>query len=378
MILNEKVFQRNVTISCQLSITFSIDIKTCVGKMEFLSEINWKRGQPIHEIEKNLIVYLLGANFTPKEIAFAISRDTKCINKWIDRYQRTGMMNKVPNPGRPKLTTTEDEFNILFAAVENPFRKLNDIKEYLGTYLSKTTISRRLRESKYYACVARAKEFLSPGHRAYRLQFAEQYINFDQWNRTLFVDESTFQTGSAVRTLVRRPLRSPFDERYLKTVANSGRQSISVFRIMSAQGLGSLIRIDGRFDSERYLEILDNIVLPYIEDEFEDGNIFYYQNNSPIHRSRVVRDWFNRNFTPGQLIATPAKSPDINLIENAWGRQKIKVSETGIYADENDLWLAISDAWLDMQDNYNCQRLVNSIPNRLQNIIDSNGGHTKY
>ena len=89
----------------------------------------------------------------------------------------------MPNPGRPKLTTTEDEFNILFAAVENPFRKLND--------LSKTTIS-RLRENKYYACVARAKEFLSPGHRAYRLQFAEQYINFDKWDRTLFVDESTF------------------------------------------------------------------------------------------------------------------------------------------------------------------------------------------
>ncbi len=125
-------------------------------------------------------------------------------------------------------------------------------------------------------------------------------------------------------------------------------------------------------------EILDNIILPYIEDEFEDGNIFYYQNNSPIHRSRVVRDQFNQNFTPQQLIATPAKSPDINPIENAWGRQKIKVSEIGIYADESELWLAISEAWLDMQDNCNCQRLVNFITNRLQNIIDSNGGHTKY
>jgi hypothetical protein len=58
-------------------------------------------------------------------------------------------------------------------AVEKPFHKMNDIKEYLRTHLSKTTISRRLRESKYYAYVARAKEFLSPEHRAYRLQFAE-------------------------------------------------------------------------------------------------------------------------------------------------------------------------------------------------------------
>jgi hypothetical protein len=59
MILKEKVFRRNATISCELLITFSSDIKTCVGKMEFLSEINWKRGQLIHEIEKNLIVYFL-------------------------------------------------------------------------------------------------------------------------------------------------------------------------------------------------------------------------------------------------------------------------------------------------------------------------------
>jgi hypothetical protein len=78
------------------------------------------------------------------------------------------------------------------------------------------TISRRLRENKYYACVVRAKEFLSPGHRAYRLQFAEQHINFDQWDRTLFSDESTHQTRSVVRTLVHRPLRSSFDVRYLK------------------------------------------------------------------------------------------------------------------------------------------------------------------
>jgi hypothetical protein len=63
-----------------------------------------------------------------------------------------------------------------------------------------------------------------------------------------------------------------------------------MFGIMSAQGLGPLIKIDGSFDSERYLEILDNTVLPYIEDEFEDGNILYYEDNSPIHRSRVLRE----------------------------------------------------------------------------------------
>jgi hypothetical protein len=44
----------------------------------------------------------------------------------------------------------------------------------------------------------------------------------------------------------------------------------------------------------------------------------------------VVREWFNRNFTTEQLIATPAKSPHINLIENAWAQQKIKVFEADL------------------------------------------------
>ncbi len=54
----------------------------------------------------------------------------KLHKKWIDRYQRTGVMNK-----------------------------LNDVKECLDTYVSVKTISRGLRENKYYACVARDKEF---------------------------------------------------------------------------------------------------------------------------------------------------------------------------------------------------------------------------
>ncbi len=152
-----------------------------------------------------------------------------------------------------------------------------------------------MRENKFYACVARKKESLSAGHRALRLHFAEEYINFDQWDRTIFVDESCFRTGSAVRTLVRRPLRTPFDEHYVKTI---GRSPVSVFGIMHANGLGLLIRIDGRFDSERYIDILDDVVMPYVEEEFINDNFFYYQDNSPIHRANIVRDWFYRNFTP--------------------------------------------------------------------------------
>ncbi len=68
------------------------------------------------------------------------------------------------------------------------------------------------------------------------------------------------------------------------------------------------------------MEILDNIVLSYIEDQFPNDHIFHYQDNSSIHRSRVATHWFEQNFNPSQLIRVHAlpKSFDINPIENVW------------------------------------------------------------
>ncbi len=84
-------------------------------------------------------------------------------------------------------------------------------------------------------------------------------------------------------------------------------------------------------------------------------------------------------YTKSSTFSTPPKSPDIPPIENLWGRAKVKVENKGIFANEEELWLAISDAWIEMRENVDyAQNLVNSIPNRLQAIINANGGHTKY
>jgi hypothetical protein len=99
---------------------------------------------------------------------------------------------------------------------------------------------------------------------------------------------------------------------------------------MSSGGLGPLIRINGRFDSEAYINILDNTVISYIEEEFRYEDIYYYEDNSPIHRSRIVTNWFEDNFAPEQLIRTPAKSFDINPIENVWGFQKFETTSEKI------------------------------------------------
>jgi hypothetical protein len=168
-----------------------------------------------------------------------------------------------------------------------------------------------------------------------------------------------------------------FQNQYIVPKAHSGRRSVSVFGIVSSRGLGPLIRIDDRFDGDNYINILNDTVLPYIE-EFNLEEFFYYQDNSPVHRSRIARQWFDDQFFPDELIRTPAKSFDINPIENVWGTQKVRVANDGIYADEEELWLSITDTWNEIRD-YNetlCENLVNSISLRLRSIIEANGSHT--
>ena len=47
--------------------------------------------------------------------------------------------------------------------------------------------------------------------------------------------------------------------------------------MMHADSLGPLIRIEGHFNAERYLQMLDDNIYPYLEQEFPDGNFYYYQ-----------------------------------------------------------------------------------------------------
>jgi transposase len=352
--------------------------------MEFAENIYWKNGQPIDERERNLILLFHGQNYSDQDIARMIGRDVRTVKNWLQKFHTTGKMHAGKGSGRPRKTTRDQDLDIVIAANADPFRTRLEIKRASRVNLHVKTISKRLKENGIFCRVSRIKESLSAGHRAARMHFSQNFANFNEWHNTVFVDEATFQTGHAVQTLVWRPigLHTAYQEQYITPKAQSGRKSVSVFGIMSARGLGPLIRINGRFNSEKYIDIINNTVLPYVEDEFPAENFYYYQDNSPIHRSRIVTQWLDRNFIPGQLVRPPPKSPDINPIENVWGMQKIRVADSGLYDSEDELWLSIADAWNDIRDRDNdntlCINLINSMPRRLQLVREANGGHTKY
>ncbi len=225
------------------------------------------------------------------------------------RFYETGKMHTWKTSGRRRKTTREEDLNVVFAAIETPFRTRLEIREASGVDLALKTISKRLKENGIYSRVARINESLSAGHRVAKVYFAENFANFDELNNTVFLDEATFQIAHAVRTFVWRPIgiQTAFEEHYILPSVQSDRRSVSVFGIMSGRGLGQLFRIDGRFDGQKFVEILDNIVLPYIKDQFPYDHIFYYQDKSQTHRSRIATHWFKQKFKFWSAYSTPAE-----------------------------------------------------------------------
>jgi transposase len=79
--------------------------------MEFLDNIYWRSGQPLTMAERNLIIYFLGAGLDNKDIAIALSRGKRTIDKWVNRFQATGEMQAIKHRGPQRATTIEAIIN---------------------------------------------------------------------------------------------------------------------------------------------------------------------------------------------------------------------------------------------------------------------------
>ncbi len=95
---------------------------------------------------------------------------------------------------------------------------------------------------------------------------------------------------------------------------------------ISRHGKGPLITIDGTMDSQQYLEVLENQLVPEIEYARANipGDWKLMQDNCLAHRANVVKAYLHENNI--EFIDWPSYSPDLNPIENLWHWMKHKLA----------------------------------------------------
>ena len=78
-----------------------------------------------------------------------------------------------------------------------------------------------------------------------------------------------------------------------------------------------------------------------------------------------------------QTIDWPGNSPDLNPIENVCSLLKNKVADRQLTSAQ-EMETAIKLVWIHEITPEYCRNLVESMPRRLQAVLNNRGGHTKY
>ena len=324
------------------------------------------RGTCLNKTERDVIERMKKDGKTYREIAKVVGRSVNAVHRVINSSKR--------KMGRPTVTTNADKRHILRCA-SNSSGSLRQIKEDSGVSVSRSTVRRIILSSPNIKRMKiKRKPPLTQKNKDQRLVFARNHMDWKlEWQKVIFTDEKKFNLdGPDGYNYYYHDLRK--EEKVLSR-RQCGGGSLMLWGSISCKGALSLERICGRQNANGYLQLLERQI-EVIEDEFGTENWIFQQDNAPIHTARTVKNWFASNNV--EVLPWPARSPDLNIIENVWGYLSRKVYENGTqYNNINELELAINTHWCMIPLSY-IKTLYDSVPQRIFEVIRNNGGSTKY
>ena len=331
------------------------------------------------QFQRGRIVALYEEGRSERWIARELGLSRNTVHRWVVRFQETGRVDNNPRSGAPRVTTAQQDQELLETVRRQPVTNARALHRELQLDCSDRTVRNRLNEFGLYHRTPATKERLSRDNVDCRLGFALEFLPKDRdfWNTVIFTDEKTFAPDDHGQLHVYRPRSTRYETRHVVQLQHSGRINCSAWGWVSASGVGELVRIDGRFNSQKYLDILNNVLMPSLQNRIPAAtDIPFVHDRSPIHTATVIREWLQQQpmLSP---VPWPSKGADLNPIENVWGLM-VREWQPGHHRNGDDMWNHMQEVWTDVGRTDICRRLIQSMPDRINEVVSQHGHWTHY
>lgn len=312
---------------------------------------------------------------------YGVTISTQTVGNVIERQNTRGTVKRKVGSGRKRKTTKQEDSILKRQALKSRKQSLgrvgDEFEQSTNIRLSKPTISSRLHEKgiRSYACAK--KPAISKANRQKRMAWVKKYKNesIEFWRKIIWSDESRFCLMS---DRSERCLRFP-GERFrpdcLTNTFKFGGGGLMAWGCFSGNGIGELCWVKSSMDAGVYIATLKNFLIPSIEKLHPDDDFIFQQDGAPCHMAKLTKSWFERQSLPW-ISDWPPQSPDLNPIENLWDFMERKLKGKHITSVKL-LWEELKVIWASIPDDF-IDKLINSMPARLEAVRKNRGGPTRY
>ncbi|GFY28734.1 transposable element Tcb2 transposase [Trichonephila clavipes] len=299
----------------------------------------------------------------------------------IDDFMRGRIIGKIEE-GR-KITDVSREFDIAHSVVSRLWKSFKTTgmcsRRHGGGRVKSTTPA----EDRYIVLSAKKNRRTTAQqtrqHRTACLQWCREHHNWTEqdWACVLFSDESRFSLSSDCRRqLIWRESGTAYRPENIQEKDRYPTRSIMVWAGIMMNGRTRLhVVVNGTMTGQRYI---DEVLLPHVRlfrgavgDKF-----VFMDDNATCLRTLAVQGSLDSEGI--QRLVRPARSPDLNPIENVWDALGRQVAGRNYPpTNKNTLIRALTEEW-DKLPQQLLDNVVQSMVRRVECCITPHGGHIPY
>jgi len=165
----------------------------------------------------------------------------------------------------------------------------------------------------------------------------------------------------------------------IQSMEQGGKNSVMFWGCFSKYGAGPLVALKGNQDGAGYGVTIKDQIIPelFAAQHYYPGNWRFMQDNASIHTSKANKKLLED--AEVDVITWPAKSPDLNPIENVWAWIKEKLyTEYSVCQNAEEIEERVMEIWNTQLTPEMCNRFCGNYSRRLLAVIESKGECTKY